>query len=255
MPSMHLDADGIRATIDPERGGRIASLKFGRTETLVTTAINPLTWGIYPMVPYAGRVRHARLRFAGEEHVLRMNSESHSLHGTVFDRRWEVTHASPTSVIMETDLGTQWPFEGSVSHSVDVDPNGITCRLTVTASEPMPAQVGWHPWFRRPSVTEIAFGGMLSRDDEGIATEEVVAVPQRPVDDCFVGLVSNPRVRIKDVTLEISSDCSHWVVYDAPSGDVCIEPQSGPPNGINSHPLIVHPGNPLTRMMTIRRVD
>lgn len=255
MPSIHLDGDGIRATVDPESGGRVASLKFGRTETLVTTAINPLTWGIYPMVPYAGRVRRARLSFAGTEHVLRRNSESHSLHGTVFDRRWEVTHATATSVTMETDLRSEWPFGGSVSHSVSVEGAALTCRLTVTATETMPAQVGWHPWFRRPSATAIDFGGMLARDDEGIATDEVVAVPQRPVDDCFVGLLSNPRVSIKNITLEISSDCSHWVVYDAPSGDVCIEPQSGPPDGINSHPHIVEPGHPLTRAMTIRRVD
>lgn len=251
---MQLTSDGIAVAVDPDRGGRIGSLRFGRTEVLVTTAINPLTWGIYPMVPFAGRVRGARLRFAGTEHVLRMNSESHSLHGTVFDRPWTVTHATDSSMSMEVDLGPQWPFTGLVTHSVIVSPDALTCELTLHAEQPMPAQVGWHPWFRRPSDTEISFGAMLRRDDEGIATDDVTQVPSRPVDDCFVDARMNPRVTVKDVRLEISSDCSHWVVYDAPSGDVCIEPQSGPPNGINSHPLVVEPGRPLSRTMSIRRL-
>lgn len=251
---MQLTDDGVRVLVDPDNGGRIGSLRFGRTEVLVTTAINPLTWGIYPMVPYAGRVRHARLRFTGTEHVLRMNSDSHSLHGTVFDRRWSVTHAGSSSVVMEVDLGPNWPFSGLVTHSISVEPEAVTCVLSVDATESMPVQVGWHPWFRRPASTEISFDGMLRRDDEGIATDELVAVQPRPVDDCFVGARTNPRVTIKDVALEISSDCSHWVVYDAPSGDVCIEPQSGPPNGVNSHPFIIGPGSRFTRTMTIRRV-
>lgn len=252
---MKLTHDGITANVDPERGGRVASLKFGRTEVLVTTAINPLTWGIYPMVPYAGRVRHGRLMFAGAEHELRINSDTHSLHGTVFDRRWNVTHASPTSVMMEVDLGPHWPFAGTVTHSVSVGADRLHCVLTVDAQQSMPAQVGWHPWFRRPSSSAISFGGMLRRDEEGITTDEVTATFRRPVDDCFVDATADPRVTVKGVVLEIQSDCSHWVVYDAPSGDVCIEPQSGPPNGINSQPSIVEPGLPLTRSMTVRRVD
>lgn len=254
MPAMQLTNDGIKVLVDADNGGRIASLRFGRTEVLVTTAINPLTWGIYPMVPYAGRVRHARLRHGGVEHVLRMNSESHSLHGTVFDRRWTVTHAAPSSMEMEVDLGPHWPFSGMVTHSISVQPESLTCVLSVDAEESMPVQVGWHPWFRRPSTTQISFGAMLRRDEEGIATDEIVDVPSRPVDDCFVEAEMNPRVKIKDVLLEVSSDCSHWVVYDAPSGDVCIEPQSGPPNGVNSHPFVIEPGNRFTRTMTIRRV-
>lgn len=252
---MKLTGDGVKVHVDPDNGGRIASLKFGRTEVLVTTAINPLTWGIYPMVPYAGRVRHARLHFGGGDHALRMNSESHSLHGTVFDRRWAVTHAGPSSMTMEVDLGPNWPFAGLVTHSISVGPGSLTCALSVDASESMPVQVGWHPWFRRPTSTEISFEGMMLRDADGIATDEVVDTPPRPVDDCFVGARDKPHVTVKDVRLEISSDCSHWVIYDSPSGDVCIEPQSGPPNGVNSHPHVIGPGERFTRTMVIRRVE
>jgi len=45
---------------------------------------SPLAWGSYPMVPWAGRIRHGRFRFDGEEYELPINFGAHAIHGVGF---------------------------------------------------------------------------------------------------------------------------------------------------------------------------
>ena len=118
----------------------------------------------------------------------------------------------------------------------------------------MPAQVGWHPWFAHPDRVTTDFNTMLRRDPFGITTLEEISPAMPPVDDCFLEPNSWPRVHVGATRLEIASDCPYWVRYDAPSGHVCIEPQSGPPDGINTRPYILEAGQQLTRWMEIRHL-
>ncbi len=95
---------------------------------------------------------------------------------------------------------------------------------------------------------------MLLRGDDYIPSGEIVPVPAGPWDDCFVGLSSPPVVRWPgafEVTVE--SDAAYWVVYTMDPGGVCIEPQTGPPNGLNSGEFtLVAPDQPLIATMTLR---
>jgi galactose mutarotase-like enzyme len=47
------------------------------------------------------------------------------------------------------------------------------------------------------------------------------------------------------LTLQISSDVEFAVVYDELEEAFCVEPQSGPPDGPNTSPRMVLPGEPL----------
>ena len=47
--------------------------------------------------------------------------------------------------------------------------------------------------------------------------------------------------------MRLTSDCSHWVVYDEPAHATCIEPQSGPTDGLNLEPLPLEPGESACR--------
>jgi galactose mutarotase-like enzyme len=47
------------------------------------------------------------------------------------------------------------------------------------------------------------------------------------------------------LTLQISSDAEFAVVYDELEEAFCVEPQSGPPDGPNTSPHMVGPGDPL----------
>ena len=254
------DADSRRVmcTVDPDDGGRIVSLAVDGRELFVNTA-DPMMRGCYPMVPFAGRVRDARLEFDGRTHPLRPNAPPHSIHGSVLDRTWTVSGHTESSVSLTVDLGPHWPFRGFAQHHIGMRPDGLDLELSVTAHDRMPAQVGWHPCFAKPSTTRLAFDHMLVRDAAGITTgspraaDPMTALPGN-VDDCFVG-VSTPdgrlRLTVSGIDISLSSDCEHWVVYDQPVDSTCVEPQSGPPNEVNDHPHILEAGGSLARFLTI----
>lgn len=243
----------MTSLVYPEFGGRVGSLIVGGQEIFITDSSNgdPLSWGCYPMVPYAGRVRDAILEFAGEQFPLRKNLPPHSIHGTVFDRPWNVIENSPSAVALEIDLGIEWPFAGTVQHRIHITDTGIEMQLTANAIQAMPIHVGWHPWFLKPLATSLRFDAMLQRDTTGIATPHKVPQPATPVDDCFVNPEEPLTIKIKGVQLKLSSDCSHWVLYDMPTHATCIEPQSGAPNSVNDEPVVLSPHSTLTKKFTI----
>jgi len=249
---MDLVAGDAVVTLAPAAGGRIASLRIGGPERLRTRADHPewFAWGCYPMVPWAGRIRHGRFRFQGEEHRIPPNFGPHAIHGTVADRAWTL---GPDGA-MRCDLGPRWPFGGHVVHRVVLEPGALRCVLEVHADDrAMPAQAGWHPWFRRPVELDVAPGPKYRRDAEGIPDGVLVAAGPRPWDDCFAGMERPPRLRFPDgLELTVESDCSHWVVYDEPEDALCVEPQTGPPDGFTLAPLVVEPGRPLVATCTLR---
>jgi aldose 1-epimerase len=115
----------------------------------------------------------------------------------------------------------------------------------------MPAQVGWHPWFRKPSHASLIFESMLQRDGHGIATTIRERTDAVNVDDCFINPLAPLSLTVNGVELVLSSDCSHWVVYDLSPHSTCVEPQSGAPNEINDSPVILAPGESLTKWFDI----
>lgn len=249
-----IESGGVSATVSAADGARLTSLRMDGVELLVTRGSEPLSWGCYPMVPYAGRVRDATLHFDLRDHDLRPNGGGHSLHGTVFDVPWETVSTSATSATFTTTMGDDWPFSATVIHHVELDTRGVTMRLVVHSDEPQPVQVGWHPWFVKPTRFDHGCSLMLPRDAHGIATASTTPIGPPPWDDCFVSDGAAPLLEISGVSLRLSSDCSHWVVYDEPRHATCVEPQSGPPNGINDEPLVLDTGAMLSRWFRIERL-
>ncbi len=249
-----LEAGAARLTVDPVEGGRMTSLVLDGQEFLVTEGYGPIRWGCYPMAPFAGRIRDGRFTFRGRSIALPANLPPHAIHGTVFERPWDV--AGPDRLAI--DLGPDWPFAGRVEQHVELRPDGLTATLVLDAAEPMPATVGWHPWFRwtvdgAPATLQFEPGRMYERGPDGLPTGQLVAPGPPPWDDCFTEVAAPPRVRWPGVLdLEIASSADHWVVYDASTDGLCVEPQTGPPDAVNLDPRVVEPGAPLRATMTWR---
>ena len=239
---IELQAGNSRCTLSPEDGGRLASLAVAGVALLVERAdenADPLSWGCYPMAPFAGRVRAGRFSFDGNEYQLVPNLAPHAIHGTVFVQPWSVSDLNDSSVTMTCPLGDHWPFGGVAHQRIELTAVGLACTLGVTADDlPMPAQVGWHPWFVKPATVQLNFAAMYRRDGAGIPTGDLVAPPEGPWDDCFVDPLAPLELRYESgdrtLTLTVSSDCPCWVVYDQPRHATCVEPQSGPPDGFNA---------------------
>jgi galactose mutarotase-like enzyme len=50
--------------------------------------------------------------------------------------------------------------------------------------------------------------------------------------------------------LEIDATCEYLVVFDERSHAVCVEPQTAPPDALNTAPAVVEPGVPLVAETT-----
>lgn len=248
-------SDNVRCIISPNIGGRMSSIvAFGRELLVIKNdETNPQKWGCYPMAPWAGRVRNGIFEHQSKRHQLEINMHPHAIHGTVMDRPWTLIDSSSSSVTMHIDLGANWGFAGEVTQIISVVEDVLEFRMMVETDEAtMPAQVGWHPWFARPCTLQTEFSEMYLRDEFGIPTGMKIKPTVGPHDDCFSGSQSPPRLNFENkVHLEIQTDCSHWVVYDEPQHAICVEPQSGPPDGFNIEPLSITPNNPLTRFMRL----
>lgn len=249
---IELASEEASVTVHPGAGGRLGRLEvFGRELLHTDPARGPLGWGSYPMAPWAGRVRRGTFRFAGRDEHLPTNLPPHAIHGTAYDATWEVLDAGRDYCALQTPLA--WPFGGAAHQHIHLHPAGLTCVLTVYANRTMPAVVGWHPCFVTPDRSSLEFAGMYRRDEEGIAVREIVAPKPHPWDDCFVEPHSPLRLAWREVALELTSDCDHWVVFDELPGLLCVEPQSGPPDAFNiGGASVLEPGEMLQRQLTFR---
>lgn len=260
-----LESSDARLEVSPDDGGRISSLLVRGSELLVTEGATPMMWGCFPMVPFAGRIRHGRFRFGDRDVQLALNLSPDAIHGTVFERPWHVDDPTTLSI----DLGSDWPFTGRVVQQFALTDDQLDVSLSLVADEPMPAALGWHPWFRRrlggadadgrsaeasaPVEIHLDAAWMYVRDADGIPTGELVEPPAGPWDDCFTALRSAPRLTWPGVlSLEVASSCDHLVVYDEPPDAVCVEPQTAPPDSVNVASSTTIPGVPLVATMTWR---
>lgn len=243
-----------RVEIDLLNGGRVASFIVGGHELLVTGALDPLRWGLYPMAPFAGRVAPGSFQYEGAQHSLPRTAGDHAIHGTVLDRPW-LPEDDSTFVC---ELGENWPFAGFARQSIRLQENGLLLRLEVhTTEESMPGSCGWHPWFTREindssALLDFRPGYMFLREGE-ISTRTRVEPSPGPWDDCFGDLRTAPTIRWPGiVTISIESTCPYWVVYTEPEHALCVEPQTAPPDTLNNEPSIVTPDRPLIAEVALR---
>jgi aldose 1-epimerase len=247
------EAPGVRLVLAPEHGGRIAQLTVHGHDLLVGPSHgeqHPMLWGSFPMVPWAGRVRHGRFRFGGRTYELPIDLPPHAIHGTTYLLPWAV---EPDGTLA-TELGQAWPLGGHARQRFELTATQLTCSIEVHAGDrAMPAQAGWHPWFGRPCRLLFAANAMYALDDECIPTGQLTAVPPGPWDNCFTKLLGPPQLAFPGgPTLTVTSSCTDWVVYDRPEHAICVEPQTGPPDAFNHAPQVVEPGAPLVGTMTWR---
>jgi aldose 1-epimerase len=254
MEVVHLESSKARVHVHPMNGARIGSFVVNDTPIFVASAASTFDWGCYPMVPFAGRLRNATLTFRNAAYTFPANDPSgrpHAIHGTVFDTQWAVESVSTSRVELTHELAAPWPFAGTVRHMVELSDTALTCTLSLTAHNDMPAMLGWHPWFVKPQSAVLPFRTMLQRGDNYLPTGRSVQAQLENADDCFTDLDGVIALTIGDQHLQVQSDCSHWVVYNQPAHATCVEPQSGPPNEVNDAPFLLPAGETMTRHFTI----
>jgi aldose 1-epimerase len=240
-PLVRIARGALAVDIAPAAGGRVAQITYDGVPWLVghdSQNEAMIAWGSYPMLPWAGRIRHGQFHFLGQHHQLPLNLGGHAIHGVGFGLPWQIEEQAAAHVSLSLQLpeDERWPFGGTAQQRIDIGENQLRMALMVTAgAQPMPATIGWHPWFRKPDRLDFEPSRIYPRDGEGIASLPLAPPPRGPWDDCFLN--DKPVLLHRHgQSVRLTSDCKHWVVYDETAHATCVEPQSGPPDAFNLAP-------------------
>ncbi len=245
--ALRIACGAVSVEIVPKAGGRILQITHDCVDWLQgysDTNAAMIAWGCFPMLPWAGRVRHGHFNFAGRGYQLPINLGRHAIHGLGFALPWRIEAHSARRIELSLQLpeDEHWPFGGRAYQSIEAGPHWLRMSLDISAgARAMPVVIGWHPWLRKPEQLEFAPTRCYPRDVDDIATRPLANPPPPPWDDCFI----NQRpvvVRRSGQSLRLTSDCRHWVIYDQTEHATCIEPQTGPPDAFNLEPTVLAPG-------------
>jgi galactose mutarotase-like enzyme len=261
-----LHQGSLRAVVDPDTGGRLTSFTVCGDEVIATVAedvVNAVLrgdpagtrdWyrGSFPLAPWVGRLDGGD--FAFEEQIYTLHS---GVHGLVADRRWDVV-GTPTSssVVLAVHIGPDrpggWPVEALLRQTFRLDTSSLQIRMELyCASTAMPAIAGFHPWFRRRlgdgRPATVSFSPRRRLIESGGRHLATVDLGSRPWDDLFIELDGPPSISWPGGPIvTLVSTAPIWVYYERMPEGFCIEPWTGPANGLGTPwKTIVAPGSPL----------
>ncbi|MEU3983895.1 aldose 1-epimerase [Streptomyces sp. NPDC026672] len=249
-----LSVGDVEAAVQPGNGGRVASLRIAGTELLRQGD----RFGCFPMVPWCGRIRDGRFLNGATLHRMPLNSPPHAIHGTARDGAWKTARVTSDEAVITYDLVDPWPYPARVTQVVGLTEDSLTLTMSVeTYDSSFPAQIGWHPWFNRTldgrdARLDFTPAWQEERGDDHLPTGNRIDPEPGPWDDCF-GMPGGVGVTLTWpglLELEVTSPEEWVVVYDEQEAAVCVEPQTGPPNGLNTLPRLVTPLEPLEATTT-----
>ncbi|MBO9706804.1 MAG: aldose 1-epimerase [Caulobacter sp.] len=280
MTALVLQTDRVRLEILPELGGSIGRLTWdGRdlTRPAPERATDVLDTGSFPLIPFCNRIRDGRFTFGGHEVALAPNlgDHPHALHGQGWRATWTVVSAEAAEALLAFDHAPgEWPWAYRAQQRFVLDEQGVRVELSVTntGAEPMPAGLGFHPYFPAGPGARLQAGvtGVWMIDADVLPTAHVEGVwgpdwaagaptaVTELVDNCYTGWNGQAVFTAADgarTVLRASPECRWLHVYSPPGADfACAEPVANRPdpfNGEDSGMLTLAPGEAASVWMTI----
>jgi aldose 1-epimerase len=247
---LEVRAGANRVLVDPGRGGRLASWSLDGRELLVrppTDDDRSIHWGCFLMAPWPGRLADARFEWQGRTIQLRRTHGRHAIHGLLWNRPWTVEDAQADRVDVSIELPRdEWPMRGRVRQRVSVNPTSLRLEAEIEADAPMPAALGWHPWFLRRGDPRLLVDADRLQVTRGMVPTGATAAVEgrtdlrtgprlgdRRLDLAYLGARSPVTITWPDLELriEIAPTPAPLVVYTPPAS-FCVEPLTAPPNAL-----------------------
>lgn len=271
MPLTTIENDHLRLEVLPEAGASIANLAarvrgawlpiFRPTAEDAIAARNSSLFACFALVPWSNRLADARFVFEGRTHQLKANTpEGYAIHGDVRKRPWRTITTEAERLVLAfdscdfADVNFPFPFGVELSYALDGASLHTTLDLTSRGESPMPAGIGFHPYYRRTLLDDAEQVEIRARAPRAYA-ELVPTHPAAPIDasqdfargrplgdqdfdTCFAGwdgraTITWPGSRVRahvacDATLD------HMILF-APPGKpfFALEPVSNANNGFN----------------------
>jgi aldose 1-epimerase len=259
MDLITLRAGDAAVELAPEAGGSVTRYWIERgpvtREWLRPTPAGALRAGhaelaaAFPLVPYSNRIRAGRFSFRGRSVVEPLNRppERHAIHGHGWQARWQPTEVTAATARLEyRHPAGAWPWAYHATQRFILTLSELTVELGLSnqSPAPMPAGLGWHPYFpRTPRATITAdLRAVWLTDAETMPTTlgppTPAADPARGVaadavalDNCFVGwsrraVIEWPE-RGASLTMTAGPPLDYLVIFTPPGRPFfCVEPVS-----------------------------
>ena len=257
-----LASETLEAELVPGWGGRLARLRhiawgYDLVVPLEQWAAPPFGWpkrGAYPLIPYSNRIAHAKLAVRDQVYALPPHPAGapHTLHGVCQTLPWQCVAQTQRHAKLSVDyVGVEWPWAMHAEQTFELEGSELTLRLGVDncADTPMPAGLGWHPYFCVEDDCAVSFeagqkwtiGPDYLPDGTRTRLDQPVVVRRgdwrtREYANYFSEWSGKLVLSVAGGSLEmqVSAPLSHLVVF-APAGAnyVCIEPVSHVANAFN----------------------
>jgi aldose 1-epimerase len=260
MDPVTLRSGPLGVVLSPAVGGAIARFWLERmtgsavdllraTPDAALARRDPWATACFPLVPWSNRIREGCFAFGGRTVSLPPNRppDRHTIHGHGFQAGWTVVDLDPALAVLEyAHAPDAWPWAYRAVQRVALTPVRLELELTLTNEDdaPMPAGLGWHPYFpRTPETTLTArVRGLWLTDAELLPLTRVappsdrdpgrgLAVDRVALDNAFVGwdgqaVVAWPERRAW-LGLAAGGPLGTLVVYTPPGESFfCAEPVS-----------------------------
>ena len=246
--------------VDPWAGGSVSALKHRDLDVLrpaperIGPAFDARRYAAFPMVPFVGRIIDGRFAHDGTMVQLHANMppEPHAIHGHGWQDCWKIISSTQsTATLRYAHKSDAWPWDYVAEQVFKVVDNGIDLTISVTnhGATPMPAGLGWHPYFdREEAILRVNTVEAWTTEEEPALTA-CCAVQQR--ENLSHGRVVD-RLNL-DKSFRVGSDVMEFswpthsvtmksdpifkgaTVYVPPEETFfCVEPITHMPNAINS---------------------
>ena len=252
-----LQNGAARLELFPEVGGAVASFTVAGRDILrpmAKGATDALDTSSFPLVPFCNRIPQGRFAFEGREFLLKPNlgDHPHPLHGQGWRGGWAVDGAKGAKAALSYEHApSDWPWAYRAEQTFVLSEASLRMELSVTntGDAPMPAGLGFHPYFPRRSgeTLKASVGGVWMIDETILPTVHHAGVwgpdwtrgagvegHDDLIDHCYTGW--NQRAELSapgqpTTTITAPADC-RWLHLYVPPGQpfYCVEPCANRPD-------------------------
>lgn len=281
MATIRIENEHLRLEVAPDSGASVVGLEarvgdlwvpvLRETPPQAVEERDTSLMACFLLAPWSNRIADARFVFRGVNHQLRPNTpEGYAIHGDVRKRPWRTEAVSPAEASFIFDsrdfpdaraggtaaepVNFPFPFACRLVYALEDSTLVVSATLSSHAREPMPAGLGFHPYYRRTlldDTEQVEIEARVARVyEELVPTRPAVPVPpeldfsrKRPLGDrdldvCFAGwdgraTISWPRSGVR-ASVRCEPPLDHLILF-APPGKpfFALEPVSHSNNGFN----------------------
>lgn len=244
------------AAIYPEYGAALTALTCEGQELLRTPEDmgewrkSPYLYG-NPLLLPPNRTRDGVFTFRGNTYTLPVNEpdKKNHIHGLLFDAPFSVTERWENGLCCSyQNCGERYPFHFTVSFCYQISTSGLKVDLSLKndGNTAMPLVLGFHTTFSEPQSFAVPIKERWERDERLLPTGRLLPLSTEeaaiktgcsyhgiPLTGCFTS--DGHTAKIGDFLMETSEEFDQWVLYNGGGKDgyLCVEPQTGPVNGLN----------------------